>query len=215
MDRNNVSPLDFLGFKLDHHHDLGDPCLNKRFDRSPEKRFSTDREQMLGLLFGERPEPFSTTRCKYCCLQPAQRPFRTCLKKRSVSFITLVASDLSFDSPVTRITGSVPLSRTRTQAFSVLTLNPNFVSAIESFPRIFFKPEESVEIMPLERILGNDSIAETKFGLRVSTENAWVLVRDSGTEPVIRVTGESKDRSEATRVMKETLRFLRQVLKGR
>jgi len=51
--------------------------------------------------------------------------------------------------------------------------------------------------------------------LRVSTENAWVLVRDSGTEPVIRVTGESKDRSEAARVMKETLRLLRHVLKGR
>jgi len=66
----------------------------------------------------------------------------------------------------------------------------------------------------LKNILGKDSTAETKFGLRVSTENAWVLVRDSGTEPVIRVTGESKDRSEATRVMKETLRLLRQVLKG-
>jgi len=67
----------------------------------------------------------------------------------------------------------------------------------------------------LKKILGKDSSVETKFGLRVSTENAWVLVRDSGTEPVIRVTGESKDRSEATRVMKETLRFLRHVLKGR
>jgi phosphoglucosamine mutase len=66
----------------------------------------------------------------------------------------------------------------------------------------------------LKKILGKDSTIETKFGLRVSTENAWVLVRDSGTEPVIRVTGESKDRSEATRVMKETLRLLRQVLKG-
>jgi phosphoglucosamine mutase len=66
----------------------------------------------------------------------------------------------------------------------------------------------------LKRILGKDSSAETKFGLRVSTENAWVLVRDSGTEPVIRVTGESKDKSEATRVMKETLRLLRRVLKG-
>jgi len=67
----------------------------------------------------------------------------------------------------------------------------------------------------LKKILGKDSSTETKFGLRVSTENAWVLVRDSGTEPVIRVTGESKDRSEAKRVMKETLRLLRQVLKGR
>ena len=67
----------------------------------------------------------------------------------------------------------------------------------------------------LRKILGKDSSIETKFGLRVSTENAWVLVRDSGTEPVIRVTGESKDRSEATRIMKETLQALRQVLKKR
>ncbi|HEV2118786.1 MAG TPA: hypothetical protein VGS11_01570 [Candidatus Bathyarchaeia archaeon] len=67
----------------------------------------------------------------------------------------------------------------------------------------------------LRKILGKDSSVETKFGLRVSTENAWVLVRDSGTEPVIRVTGESKDKSEATRIMRETLRLLRQVLKER
>jgi phosphomannomutase len=67
----------------------------------------------------------------------------------------------------------------------------------------------------LKKILGKDSSVETKFGLRVSTENAWVLVRDSGTEPVIRVTGESKDKAEATRIMKETLRLLRQVLKER
>jgi phosphomannomutase len=66
----------------------------------------------------------------------------------------------------------------------------------------------------LKKILGKNSSVETKFGLRVSTETTWVLVRDSGTEPVIRVTGESKDRSEATRVMRETLRLLRQVLKG-
>ena len=67
----------------------------------------------------------------------------------------------------------------------------------------------------LKKILGKNSSVETKFGMRVSTETAWVLVRDSGTEPVIRVTGESKDRSEATRVMRETLRLLRRVLKGR
>jgi len=67
----------------------------------------------------------------------------------------------------------------------------------------------------LKRILGKNSTVETKLGLRVSNETAWVLVRDSGTEPVIRVTGESKDRSEAMRVMRETLRLLRQVLKAR
>ena len=67
----------------------------------------------------------------------------------------------------------------------------------------------------LKKILGKNSSVEMKLGLRVNTETAWVLVRDSGTEPVIRVTGESKDRSEATRVMRDTLRLLRQVLKGR
>ena len=67
----------------------------------------------------------------------------------------------------------------------------------------------------LRKILGKDSTVETKFGLRVSTESAWVLVRDSGTEPVIRVTGESKDRAEATRIARDTLRTLRQVLKKR
>src|SRR5947209_4343026 len=103
---------------------------------------------MLGILFGKWPEAFPSSRCEDSCLQSNQRPFRTCLKSRSVSFITLVASDLSFDSPVTRITGSVPLSRTRTQALSVLTLNPNLVSTDEFFPRIFFKPAAILENLP-------------------------------------------------------------------
>src|SRR5438128_11951184 len=105
---------------------------------------------MLRILLGKRPESFSSTRGEDSCLQSCHRPFRTCLKSRSVSLITLVASDLSFDSPVTRITGSVPLSRTRTQAASVLTLSPNFVSTDEFFPRIFFKPLASVENLPWE-----------------------------------------------------------------
>src|SRR5205807_5507203 len=105
---------------------------------------------MLRILLGKRPEPFSSPSGEDSCLQSCHGPLRTCLKSLSVSLITLVASDLSFDSPVTRITGSVPLSRTRTQAVSVLTLNPNFVSTDEFFPRIFFKPVASVENFPPE-----------------------------------------------------------------
>src|SRR2546425_8295154 len=105
---------------------------------------------MLRILLGKRPESYSSTCGEYGCLQSIHRPFRTCLKSRSVSLITLVASDLSFDSPVTRITGSVPLSRTRTQAVSVLTLSPNFVSRDEFLPRIFFKPSPSLENLPCE-----------------------------------------------------------------
>ena len=67
----------------------------------------------------------------------------------------------------------------------------------------------------LRKVLGKNSTVETKFGLRVSTDSAWILVRDSGTEPVIRVTGESKDKSEAPRIVRETLRTLRAVLKKR
>jgi len=35
-----------------------------------------------------------------------------------------------------------------------------------------------------------------KFGVRVSSEDSWVLVRESGTEPVMRITTESKQRSQ-------------------
>src|SRR2546427_11812108 len=105
---------------------------------------------MLRFFLSTRQESFSSTRRENRCLQFCHRAFRTCLKSRSVSLITLVASDRSFHSPVTRITGSVPLSRTRTQAVSVLTLSPNFVSTTEFLPRIFFKPVPSLENLPWE-----------------------------------------------------------------
>ena len=64
----------------------------------------------------------------------------------------------------------------------------------------------------LRKIIGKDSSTNMRFGLRISSDKSWILVRESGTEPVIRVTGESKDPSEARRIMKETLRLLRRVL---
>jgi phosphoglucosamine mutase len=67
----------------------------------------------------------------------------------------------------------------------------------------------------LQKIIGKDSSIETKFGVRVSSEDSWVLVRESGTEPVIRITTESKQRSKANQIMRETLTLVRQVLKGR
>src|SRR5881628_3294603 len=57
-------------------------------------------------------------------------PFRACLTSRSVSRIIRAAPARSFDSPVTRMTGSVPLSRTRTQLLSVLTRSP-YLSLID------------------------------------------------------------------------------------
>jgi phosphoglucosamine mutase len=67
----------------------------------------------------------------------------------------------------------------------------------------------------LQKIIGKDSSIETKFGVRVSSEDSWVLVRESGTEPVIRITTESKQRSEANQIMRETLSLVRRVLEGK
>ncbi len=67
----------------------------------------------------------------------------------------------------------------------------------------------------LKKIVGEAAILSTRFGLRVSSAKSWVLVRQSGTEPVYRVTSESKDVREASRIMRETLRLVRRALKVR
>ncbi len=65
----------------------------------------------------------------------------------------------------------------------------------------------------LEKIVGRDSSDDTRFGLRVKSDDSWVLVRESGTEPVIRVTTESKIPATARRLMKESLALIRRVFK--
>ena len=67
----------------------------------------------------------------------------------------------------------------------------------------------------LEKVIGKDSTIETKFGVRVSSDDSWVLVRESGTEPVIRITTESKQRTRANHIMKETLSLVKRVLTGK
>jgi phosphoglucosamine mutase len=66
----------------------------------------------------------------------------------------------------------------------------------------------------LKAIIGNASV-DTRFGLRVSSEDSWVLVRESGTEPVLRITAESKRPSVASRIVTETLSLINRVFKGR
>ncbi|TMI35757.1 hypothetical protein E6H26_05760, partial [Candidatus Bathyarchaeota archaeon] len=67
----------------------------------------------------------------------------------------------------------------------------------------------------LEKIVGKDSTTDSTYGLRVSSEDSWVLVRESGTEPVLRVTAESKRPLVAGRIVKDTLALISRVLKGR
>ena len=67
----------------------------------------------------------------------------------------------------------------------------------------------------LEKIIGKESSVESKFGVRVKSDDSWVLVRESGTEPAIRVTTESKSPTTSTRIMRESLALIRRVLKVR
>jgi len=67
----------------------------------------------------------------------------------------------------------------------------------------------------LKKIIGEDSSVETRFGLRVSSEDSWVLVRASGTEPVIRVTAESRKPSVANRIVRDTVLLIDRAAKGR
>jgi len=67
----------------------------------------------------------------------------------------------------------------------------------------------------LETIIGKDAHIDSRFGVRVSSEDSWVLVRESGTEPVVRVTTESKRSSVASRIVKDTIGLISRVFKGR
>lgn len=67
----------------------------------------------------------------------------------------------------------------------------------------------------LRKLIGEGSNITVKFGLRISSQDSWVLVRQSGTEPVVRVTCESKQAVDAERIMRETVRAVRRALKSR
>ncbi len=67
----------------------------------------------------------------------------------------------------------------------------------------------------LVKIIGKGSSVESRFGLRIKSDDSWVLVRESGTEPTIRVTTESKSPTTAARIMKESLALVRRVFKVR
>jgi phosphomannomutase len=107
------------------------------------------------------------------------------------------------------------------------TLNLSVSEAVNEIPEYFMVRKSISQLQKmsssiiaalskeLQKIIGKDSSIETKFGVRVSSEDSWVLVRESGTEPVIRITTESKQRSKANQIMRETLILVRRILKGR
>jgi phosphoglucosamine mutase len=49
-------------------------------------------------------------------------------------------------------------------------------------------------------------------GLRLNTNNGWVLIRPSGTEPLIRVTIEGRTKSDIENIMEKTRQIIKQVI---
>jgi phosphomannomutase len=67
----------------------------------------------------------------------------------------------------------------------------------------------------LSKVIGKDFSIDTRFGLRLKSEDSWVLIRESGTEPVVRITVESKQRPHAVTIMKEAVKLASQAFKGK
>ena len=67
----------------------------------------------------------------------------------------------------------------------------------------------------LSKIIGGGALVDTRFGLRVSSEESWVLIRESGTEPVVRVTVESKQRARGILIMRQAVKLVSQAFKSK
>ena len=53
---------------------------------------------------------------------------------------------------------------------------------------------------------------QTIDGIRIASKEEWILVRPSGTEPVLRITVESKNESKAESLMKEVIKLIENIL---
>jgi len=71
-------------------------------------------------------------------------------------------------------------------------------------------PSKSVVIKDLEKMLPTvypkRAEESTIDGIRLTLKNGWILVRSSGTEPLIRVTVEAKSAKEAEKIMEKGLK---------
>ena len=65
----------------------------------------------------------------------------------------------------------------------------------------------------LLRIMPRECETLTVDGVRLSVSTEWVLARPSGTEPVLRVTVEAKDRTRAESLMSQTISLAQRTIK--
>ncbi|HUS78312.1 MAG TPA: phosphoglucosamine mutase [Patescibacteria group bacterium] len=77
------------------------------------------------------------------------------------------------------------------------------------------KPEAMMGISSnYEKDFGNVKEVLTIDGVRISLEDGWILIRPSGTEPIIRITVEAQDLERAEDLLETGRRFVGKVLGG-
>jgi len=74
---------------------------------------------------------------------------------------------------------------------------------------------EAMDLLQLElpKIMREKSEILSIDGIRVSSQEAWILVRESGTEPLLRVTVEAKDYKRAELLMSEVTLLIQSIIK--
>jgi phosphoglucosamine mutase len=104
----------------------------------------------------------------------------------------------------------------------VNTTLSKFVNSISRYPILRGKvpcPDElKTAVMnefqsELFKIMPEKSEILTIDGVRATSEDGWILIRPSGTEPVLRITVEAKDRSKAELLMTQTLGLMQNMIK--
>lgn len=64
----------------------------------------------------------------------------------------------------------------------------------------------------LFNLMPGKSDVQTIDGIRVASKKEWILVRPSGTEPVLRITVEARSTGKAESLMKEVMRIIKKIV---
>jgi phosphoglucosamine mutase len=97
----------------------------------------------------------------------------------------------------------------------------NFVSLASQYPilrkKIYCSKNLHSEVIEklqseLFNLMPEKSDIQTIDGIRIASKEEWVLVRPSGTEPVLRITVESKSERNAESRMKEVIKLIENIL---
>jgi phosphoglucosamine mutase len=89
---------------------------------------------------------------------------------------------------------------------------------METYPirRDSVETDEKTAVMERvsERVTGEYDDVSTLDGVRVDLGDAWFLLRASGTEPVVRITAEARERDRAGAVFAEARTLLTDAVEG-